>query len=48
MNDDQLTLYRANWCPDCRNTKQALGETGVGPLTAVLSEEIESMLDDLK
>ncbi len=29
MNDDQLTLYGANWCPDCRNTKQYLGEQGV-------------------
>ena len=30
MNDDQLTLYGANWCPDCRNAKQFLGEMGVG------------------
>jgi len=29
MNDDQLTLYGANWCPDCRNAKQYLGEQGV-------------------
>ncbi len=24
-----LTLYGANWCPDCRNTKMYLGEIGV-------------------
>ncbi len=30
MNDDQLTLYGANWCPDSRNAKQFLGEMGVG------------------
>ncbi len=25
----QMTLYGANWCPDCRNTKMYLGEIGV-------------------
>lgn len=24
-----LTLYGANWCPDCRNTKMFLGEMGI-------------------
>lgn len=29
MPDSQLTLFGANWCPDCRNTKVFLGEMGV-------------------
>lgn len=29
MPDTQLTLFGANWCPDCRNTKVFLGEMGV-------------------
>ncbi len=29
MIQPQLTLYGANWCPDCRATKQFLGEMGV-------------------
>ena len=29
MTEELLTLYGANWCPDCRNSKQYLGEQGV-------------------
>jgi thioredoxin reductase (NADPH) len=29
MPDNRLTLFGANWCPDCRNTKVFLGEMGV-------------------
>ena len=29
MTEELLTLYGANWCPDCRNAKQYLGEQGV-------------------
>ncbi len=29
MTEELLTLYGANWCPDCRNTKQYLGEQAV-------------------
>ncbi|RNC81213.1 MAG: FAD-dependent oxidoreductase [Phycisphaera sp.] len=32
MPDSQLTLFGANWCPDCRNTKVFLGEMGVSYL----------------
>lgn len=29
MTEPKLTLYGANWCPDCRNTKVFLGEMDV-------------------
>lgn len=29
MSDPSLTLYGANWCPDCRNTKMFLGEMNI-------------------
>ncbi len=29
MTEELLALFGATWCPDCRNTKQYLGEQGV-------------------
>ena len=26
MSEPQITLYGAHWCPDCRRSKQFLGE----------------------
>ena len=38
MPDAKLTLYGANWCPDCRNTKQFLGEMAVSYLWVDVDE----------
>jgi len=26
MSDEKITVYGAHWCPDCRRSKQFLGE----------------------
>ena len=30
MQEDRITVYGAPWCPDCRQSKQFLGEQRVG------------------